>query len=162
MDRSDYVAEVAVSLNQKWNLDVGYQWNDEQDRTARAETRFEYRPQPDRLFGIGYRHREGLLEQGDLSMVWPVGESWRVIGQYSYSLLEKEPLEQFFGLEYDACCWRLRLVGRRYIIRSTGKTDSSLSVQLELKGFSQSIAAPEDLLGRGTLGYRGFGNPGAR
>lgn len=158
--RSDYVAEVGVNLSSRWNLDVGYQWNGETEDTVRAETRFEYRPQDDRLFGLGYRLREGLLEQGDLSMVWPVGESWRVIGQYSYSLLEKEPLERFFGLEYEACCWRLRVIGRRYIIRSTGETDSTVSLQLELKGFSQSVASPEELLDRGILGYRSFAGPG--
>ena len=157
--RSDYVAEVAIDLGAKWNLEVGYQWNGETTRTVRAETRFEYRPQDDRLFGLGYRQRQGLLEQGDLSMVWPVGENWRFIGQYSYSLLEKEPLEQFVGLEYEACCWRLRLISRRYIIRSTGQTDSTLSVQLELKGLSQRTSSPEELLDRGILGYRSLGGP---
>jgi LPS-assembly protein len=155
--RSDYVAELAVNLSSSWNLDLGYQWNDETKTTVRAETRFEFRPGDDRLFGFGYRKREGLLEQGDLAVVWPVGESWRLIGQYSYSLLEQEPLERFFGLEYSSCCWRLRLVGRRYIIRSTGENDSTISIQLELKGLSQRATSPEELLDRGILGYRSLG-----
>ncbi len=161
-DRSDYVAELVLNLSAKWNLDLGYQWSDVTNSTVRAETRIEYRPRNDRLFGFGYRQREGILEQGDLSMVWPIGESWRVIGQYSYSLLEEEPLEQFFGLEYEACCWRARIVGRRYIIRSTGETDSAISVQLELKGLSQRATAPEDLLDRGILGYRRLATPTAQ
>ncbi len=156
-DRSDYVAELVLNLSSRWNLDLGYQWSDETHSTVRAETRVEFRPQDDRLFGFGYRQREGILEQGDLSLVWPIGDSWRVIGQYSYSLLEKEPLEQFVGLEYEACCWRARLVGRRYIIRSTGQTDSTITVQLELKGLAQRATAPEDLLDRGILGYRSLG-----
>lgn len=160
--QSDYVAEVAVNLNTRWNLDVGYQWNGQTNSTVRAETRFEYRPQDDRLFGIAYRLRQGILEQSDLSMVWPVGDSWRLIGQYSYSLLESEPLEQFVGLEYEACCWRLRLIGRRFIVRSTGETDSTISVQLELKGLSRSVTRPEDLLDRGILGYRRLAGTGDR
>jgi LPS-assembly protein len=157
---SDYVAEIGVALSNKWNLDVGYQWNSETDSTVRAETRFEFRPQMDRLFGFGYRLREGLLEQGELSMVWPVGQSWRFIGQYSYSLLEEEPLEQFVGLEYEACCWRVRLTGRRYISRRTGETDSAISIQLELKGLTQRASSPEELLDRGILGYRRFSGAG--
>jgi LPS-assembly protein len=157
---SDYVAEIGVALSNKWNLDVGYQWNSETDSTVRAETRFEFRPQMDRLFGFGYRLREGLLEQGELSMVWPVGQSWRFIGQYSYSLLEEEPLEQFAGLEYEACCWRVRLTGRRYISRRTGETDSAISIQLELKGLTQRASSPEELLDRGILGYRRFSGAG--
>jgi LPS-assembly protein len=160
-DASDYVAELGVSLSNRWTLDLGYQWNSETSTATRAETRFEYRPQNDRLFGLAYRLREGLLEQGDLSMVWPVGPSWRFIGQYSYSLLEKEPLEQFVGLEYEACCWRARVVGRRYISRSTGERDSAISFQLELKGLSQRATSPEDLLDRGILGYRSFASAGS-
>jgi len=151
---SDYVAEVAMNLSTAWALNVGYQWNSETDSTARAETRFEYRPQADRLFGLGYRYRRGLLEQGDLSLVWPVSERWRLIGRYSYSLLESEPLEQFVGWEYEACCWSLRVIGRQYVSRRTGETDSAISIQLELKGLSGGARSPEEFLDRGILGYR--------
>jgi LPS-assembly protein len=152
--RSNYVAELAVSLSAKWNLDVGYQWNGETEETVRAETRFEFRPQDDRLFGVGYRLREGLLEQGDLSLIWPIGDRWRMIGQYSYSLLENKALERFAGIEYEACCWRLRITNRRYIVRSTGQTDSSISIQLELKGLARNRSSPEELLGSGILPRR--------
>jgi LPS-assembly protein len=156
---SDYVTEVSIGLAETWNLDVGYQWNNDTDSTARAETRFEYRPKADRLFGIGYRYRPELLEQGDLSVVWPLAERWRIIGRYSYSFLEKEPLEEFVGWEYDACCWRFRMVGRRYVSRSTGESDSAISIQLELKGLSQSPRTAEELLDRGILGYRSLSTP---
>jgi LPS-assembly protein len=106
------------------------------------------------LFGVGYRYRRGSLEQGDLSLVWPLADKWRVIGRYSYSLLEEEPLEQFVGWEYEACCWRFRMVSRNYVSRRTGESDSSISIQLELKGLSQGAISPEALLDRGILGYR--------
>jgi LPS-assembly protein len=157
-NESDYVAELTVNLRDAWNLNVGYQWNSATAQTSRAETRLEYRPQDDRIFGLSYRFREELLEQGDLSLVWPALQRWRVIGRFSYSFLDKTSLEQFLGLEFDACCWRLRLIGRNYISRRTGESDSSLLLQLELKGLSQRSASPEELLGRGILGYQPFGN----
>jgi LPS-assembly protein len=122
--------------------------------TARTETRLEFRPKDDRLFGIGYRYRRSALEQGDVSLVWPVSQRWRIIGRYSYSFLDKERLEDFIGWEYEACCWRLRMVSRNYVSRRTGESDSSISLQLELKGLSQRVTAPDDLLDRGILGYR--------
>ncbi|HWN38428.1 MAG TPA: LPS assembly protein LptD, partial [Gammaproteobacteria bacterium] len=140
-EASDYVAEFAVGLRDAWALDVGYQWNSETSSTARTETRLEYRPKNDRLFGIGYRYRRDALEQGDFSLVWPVSQRWRLIGHYSYSFLEKERLEDFIGWEYEACCWRLRMVNRNYVSRRTGDTDNSISVQLELKGLSQRATA---------------------
>ena len=153
---SDYVAELGVSLTDKWDMDAAYQWNSTTSSTARSETRFEYRPKEDRLFGFDYRFRRNLLRQGDVALVWPVGQRWRVIGRYSYSLLERKPLEQFVGWEYESCCWRLRIVSRHFVSRRTGETDHSISVQLELKGLSQSIASPDELLDRGILGYRRF------
>ncbi|HLF11511.1 MAG TPA: LPS assembly protein LptD [Gammaproteobacteria bacterium] len=151
---SDYVAELSFGMRDSWNLDIGYQWNDATDSTARVETRFEFRPQDDRLFGFGYRYRQDQLEQGDLSVVWPAADRWRIIGRYSYSFLEEEPLEQFIGWEYEACCWRFRMISRRYVSRRTGETDSAISIQLELKGLSQRASSPEELLDRGILGYR--------
>jgi LPS-assembly protein len=153
-EASDYVAEVGIGVRDSWALDVGYQWNSETSSTARTETRLEFRPQDDRLFGIGYRYRRGALEQGDVSLVWPVAQRWRIIGRYSYSFLDKERLEDFLGWEYEACCWRLRMVNRNYVSRRTGEIDSSISLQLELKGLSQRVTAPDDLLDRGILGYR--------
>jgi LPS-assembly protein len=151
---SDYVAEVSIGSRDNWNLDLGYQWNNDTESTARAETRFEYRPKDDRLFGFGYRYRRGSLEQGDISLVWPVAEKWRIIGRYAYSFLDEEPLEEFVGWEYEACCWRFRMVSRNYVSRRTGESDSAISLQLELKGLSQGAITPEDLLDRGILGYR--------
>jgi LPS-assembly protein len=152
-DASDYVAEMGVGLRDAWAIDVGYQWNSETSKTERTETRLEYRPKDDRLFGIGYRYRRDALEQGDVSLVWPVAQRWRLIGRYSYSFLEKERLEDFIGWEYEACCWRLRMVNRNYVSRA-GETDNSISVQLELKGLSQRVTSPDELLDRGILGYR--------
>jgi LPS-assembly protein len=153
-DASDYVAEVGVGVRDSWVLDIGYQWNSETSTTARTETRVEFRPQDDRLFGFGYRYRRDSLEQGDVSLVWPIAERWRIIGRYSYSFLDKERLEDFVGWEYEACCWRLRMVNRNYVSRRTGESDNSVSIQLELKGLSQRVTSPDELLDRGILGYR--------
>jgi LPS-assembly protein len=153
-DASDYVAEVGIAVRDAWALDLGYQWNSETSSTARTETRLEFRPQDDRLFGFGYRYRRGSLEQGDVSLVWPLAQRWRVIGRYSYSFLDKERLEDFVGWEYEACCWRLRMINRNYVSRRTGESDSSISIVLELKGLSQRVTAPDELLDRGILGYR--------
>ena len=155
---SDYIAEVSLNLSESWKLDADYQWDSETNSTARIETSIQFTPQEDRYAGFSYGFREDLLEQGNLSLVWPVGQRWRVIAHYSYSFLEDEALDRFLGWEYEACCWRLRLVGRRYISRRTGESDSSISVQLQLRGFSDDGDSPEELLDRGILGYQRLDN----
>ena len=149
---SNYVARLDVGLSNDWLLDVGYQWDGETEETVRSEIGFEYRPNAESLFGFGYRMREGFLEQGDLTVIWPVGDRWRVLGGYSYSLLEHQTLERLGGLEYEACCWLVRVLSQSYIVRSTGQTDTTISLQFELKGLGDRSVRPEELLGRGILG----------
>jgi LPS-assembly protein len=153
-ERSDYIAELGVRLHETWNLDLGYQWNSGTDATTRAEARFQYRPDARRILNVAYRFRQGALEQGDMSFAWPAGGRWSFVGRYNYSFRENANLERFAGVEYEACCWRLRLVGRRYISRRTGESDSSLALQLELKGFTNVGDTADKLLERGILGYQ--------
>ena len=104
------------------------------------------------------QYQDGLLEQGDISIIWPLGQAWRVIGRTSYSFLDDKPLERFLGWEYESCCWRLRLIARRYVSRRTGESDSSFAIQFQLRGFTDDGDSPEELLERGILGYRRFEN----
>ena len=121
--RRDYVAEVGIGVRDSWALDFGYQWNSETSSTARDRRRASSSARKDdRLFGIGYRYRRDSLEQGDVSVVWPIAQRWRVIGSYSYSFLDEERLEDFFGWEYEACCWRLRMVNRNYVSRAPARS----------------------------------------
>ncbi len=102
---------------------------------------------------LAYRFRRDSLEQGDLSLSWPVGSNWNVVGRYNYSFRDAEALEQFFGIEYDSCCWGLRLVARRHISTRDGTQDSSIGLQLVLKGMASIGTAADKILERGILGY---------
>ncbi|MEJ2603300.1 MAG: LPS assembly protein LptD [Gammaproteobacteria bacterium] len=152
-ESSDYIAELGFDIYGSWNLDFGHQWNSDTDTTTRSEIRLQYRPKADRVLNFAYRFRRGSVEQADVSWSWPVGERWNVVGRYNYSLRDQTTLERFFGVEYESCCWAIRLVSRRYISRRDSTADSSIAIQLELKGMS-SVGDPADkLLERGILGY---------
>jgi LPS-assembly protein len=56
------------------------------------------------------------------------------------------------GLEYSGCCWRIRLVGRRYVSNRTGEEDTSVQLQLELKGLS-SVGKHDPFLEQSIRGY---------
>ena len=155
---SDYIAEVALNLRSSWRLGLENQWDSQTGKTVRSETRIQYRPEPDRLLGLAYRYQDGLLKQGDISLVWPIGQAWRVIVQTSYSLLDRKPLQKHLGWEYTSCCWHLRFMAKNYISRRTGESDSSFSIQFQLRGFTDDNESPEQLLDRGILGYQQFDN----
>ena len=152
-DSSDYIAEVRFLLYQNLNFDFGHQWGVEDRGTTRSEARIQYRPQANKIFNIAYRFRRDSLEQGDVSLSWPLTENWNLVGRYNYSLRDQEPLEELVGLEYQSCCWGLRLVSRRYLSTRDGTMDNSFGLQLVLKGVSNVGSSADAMLERGILGY---------
>jgi len=152
-ESSDYIAEIRFFLSEHWNFDLGQQWGSGGSGTTKSEARLQYRPASNKILNIGYRFRRDSLEQGDLSWSWPLGRQWNFVGRYNYSFRDREVLEQFFGLEYESCCWGLRIVSRRHISTRDGTRDSSFGLQLVLKGMTSVGTAADKLLERGILGY---------
>jgi LPS-assembly protein len=150
---SDYLAELGMKLFDNWKMRLGYQWDSDRRETQLAEVRVGYRSGNSKIANISYRFREDSLEQLDISAAWPVGSRWNLVGRYDYSIQDRQPLEAFIGVEYETCCWAVRTVWRRNVTRRTGEQDTSISLQLILKGFGNSASAADRLLDRGILGY---------
>ena len=153
LERSDYIAELRFLLFKNVNFDFGHQWGTGDSGTTKSEARLQYRPADNKIVNLAYRFRRDSLEQGDLSWSWPVARHWNFVGRYNFSFRDQEALEQFFGLEYESCCWGLRLVSRRHISTRDGTRDSSFGLQLVLKGMTSVGTAADKLLERGILGY---------
>ena len=152
-DSSDYIAELSFLIYDNLNFDIGHQWSNDSSGTTQSEARLQYRPQTNRILNLAYRFRKQALEQGDVSWSWPLSQSWNFVGRYNYSFRDKRTLEQFYGLEYESCCWGLRLVSRRFISTRDGTKDSSFGLQLVLKGMMSVGTAADKLLEHGILGY---------
>jgi LPS-assembly protein len=153
LDRSDYIAQLRFGLFDNVNFDFGHQWGTGDNGTTKSEARLQYRPARNKILNFAYRFRRDSLEQGDVSWSWPVASRWNFVGRYNFSFRDQELLEQFFGLEYESCCWGVRLVSRRHISTRDGTRDSSFGLQLVLKGMTSVGTAADKLLERGILGY---------
>jgi LPS-assembly protein len=140
-------------LYDHWNFDFGHQWGTGENGTTQSGARLQYRPSGNKILNMAYRYRRDSLEQADVSWSWPLGSKWNFVGRYNYSLRDQTALEQFYGLEYESCCWGLRLITRRYISTRDGTQDSSVGLQLVLKGMTNVGTAAGKLLERGILGY---------
>ncbi|MBU2675535.1 MAG: LPS assembly protein LptD [Gammaproteobacteria bacterium] len=152
-ETSDYIAQLRFLIWENMNFDFGHQWGTGASGTTKSEARLQYRPTNKKVLNLAYRFRRDSLEQGDLSWSWPVSTQWNFVGRYNFSFRDQEVLEQFFGLEYESCCWGLRLVSRRHISTRDGTRDSSFGLQLVLKGMTSVGTAADKLLERGILGY---------
>ncbi len=153
LESSDYIAELRFLVLDNINFDVGHQWGTGSNGTTQSEARLQYRPADKKILNLAYRFRRSSVEQGDLSWSWPLSTKWNFVGRYNFSFRDQQVLEQFFGVEYESCCWGLRLVSRRHISTRDGTRDSSFGLQLVLKGMTSVGTAADKLLERGILGY---------
>ena len=118
------------------------------DRTVSLDLR--YRPSPERIVNLGYRRfpREmasaGLVEESvgrvaesvGISAHRDLGRNVRVLGSASYALGEDTMTELYAGLEYDSCCLRVRVVAQRYLPGDSEEHESSVMLEIELKGLT--------------------------
>jgi LPS-assembly protein len=153
---SNLVGEVDLTAYQDWNVSLGIEWNPDATQSEKGELSIQYRPAPDRVMNAGYRFRRGLIEQVDASIAWPLAQRWNVYAGGVYSLRDETLIEEFAGLEYGSCCWKLRAVYRQYVSSRTGERDSSIAVQLELSGLS-NVGVPADAFLEGAI--RGYSRP---
>jgi LPS-assembly protein len=150
---SDIIAELDVTAFGDWNVGMGVQWDPRETRSEKGDVQLQYKPEFDRVVNVGYRFRRDGIEQVDGSVAWPIGDSWSAYARLVYSLEDAKSLDQFAGLEYRSCCWRIRAVARRYVSDRTGDTDTSFLLQLELNGLSSVGVGADAFLERSIRGY---------
>lgn len=150
---SNLVAELEVRLSQTWKTVYGYQWDPQESKTERSNLRLQYRPDPRHLWNFSYRYRSDELEQLDTSALWHFTPRWHGVMRWNYSLPDSKLLEALGGVEYESCCWILRVLGRSYVSDTAGENNDAILLQLELKGLTSFGDPIESLLEDGILGY---------
>ncbi|MBB1088471.1 LPS assembly protein LptD [Lysobacter sp. SG-8] len=157
--KSAWIADVSVSPNDRWKINVGYQWDPKFKGEDLASVRLRYLLKDSGVINLGYRYRrrptdrEDLLEQVDFSFLYPVSDNWSVVGRYYYSLLDDKLLESIAGVQWEDCCLAVRLIARRYVRNRDGDLDDSLRLEFELKGLGSAGQKTERELRRAILGY---------
>lgn len=116
-----------------------------------------FAPGGQRILNLGYRHRDASTDQTDLSMFWPISRRFRLFGRWNYDMERSHTIEGFGGIEFDACCWRLRVLGRELLKSSTlqgrVRRDRGVFVQLILKGLAGIGGQAESVMTGGIPGY---------
>lgn len=162
---SEVAAELKIGLGDRWKAIASTLLDTHNDHTKRNSVRLQYRNERNLVLNIAYRYRRRdleladptgqrhSLEQSDVSMVLPVNNKWRAVMRWNYDLQRKRNLELLAGLEYDTCCWKLRLAGRRYTQNTDEDYNNSIELQLVLKGLGQVGSPLGEVLERGIRGY---------
>lgn len=165
---SNFIGELSGQFSRNLSYMTGTQWDPENNGFARGQVALKYRMQPNQIFNVGYRYRRNPLDslqtisQTDVSFRLPLFGEWYGFGRWQYSLNFDKTTESFIGLEKENCCWRFRILGRRFIngantiafVDPSTKPETAFFVQLELKGLSSFGDNVDTFLQTNLNGYR--------
>lgn len=153
-DSSAVVGEVSAALWAHNRVTAGLHYDLHDEQIDRAVLRYHYQSDNEHILNAAYRLRRDDLEQADVSVFWPLGRRWKALARWNYSLRDDRVLEAFGGLEYDTCCWAVRLVARQHVNTVDGGENRAFYVQVVLKGLGRLGEDIDTLMERGILGYR--------
>jgi len=113
---SAIAGEVRATIARYYRLNSTVIWDPNDNTVDESLFRVGYRRNNRRIANVGYRkQRLGNLKQTDVSLLWGLSKHWSVLGRWNYDLRSNRTIEGFAGLEYNDCCWKVRLIARRYI-----------------------------------------------
>ncbi len=148
---SDMVGEVTATLTGNWYARSNVQWNRVDDHMQKYSYYLQYNPASNRIVNLGKRFSRGELEQTDISTEWPLAGRWTFRARSLYSLLDSRNVDSYAGVEYNACCWAVRILGSRRLSVDTTNNNAATQVsaimfELELTGLSKFGHVPNSPL----------------
>lgn len=169
---SAFVGEFVYQLNDNWRTTSYLQWNPVHEELEVGNFQIQYQSDINRIINFGYRYRtdtehltllgpQRRINQTDLSAVWPLNDNWGLIGRWNYDHANKRNLEVIAGVEYNNCCWTMRVIAREWIDNaalfygSTQDNNTGIFLQFELKGLGSILGGNvSSILNNGISGYR--------
>lgn len=149
---SPVAAEGRYRFNPNWSLIGDFAWDVHSNSTNNTHIIAHYEPEINHIINIGYSYltngditqvayssiRNNPLNQISFSYAWPFNEKWSSLGAYNYNISKQYEMMSFIGIQYDSCCWAVRLIGGR-VFQSLNtlaepKYNNNIYFQILLKG----------------------------
>ncbi|MDN5864175.1 MAG: LPS assembly protein LptD [Gammaproteobacteria bacterium] len=149
---SDLVGQFTANLGHNIHARVVAAYDPYSNDFDQGYLGFQFHPGTYTVLNLGYLYREGALNQTAVSFSLPINSNWSVVGRWNYSLSDNQTLETMAGIQYDTCCWRIRLVTRRFVTLD-GQGNSAILLELALKGLGSVGNRLSDFLHDDIYGY---------
>ena len=164
-------------MTDRWGLRGGVQYDTRLNNVSTSSTSLEYRRDEDRLVQLTYRYaspeyiqatlpnftaqqyKEGISQVGGTAS-WPIADRWSVVGAYYFDTNTSKPADQMVGLQYNSCCYALRVGYERKLNgwdadNGQSKYDNVIGFNIELRGLSSNYGlGTQQMLRSNILPYR--------
>ncbi|MEP4485933.1 MAG: LPS-assembly protein LptD [Halioglobus sp.] len=150
--KSEIAGELDFYPNERLSLRSNLQWEIDTGKVNAGNLNVSYQQDNGGVHNLGYSYRRpqtitasrDITEQATVSTYLPMGRQWSFFASMSYSVEAERSVEDMFGLEYDTCCWMVRLLHLRYYDTVPGQSidfdnpdlerEHSTQFQIVLKG----------------------------
>ena len=165
LNSSSLIADFDFRMSSRWFLKSQIQLASQTDKVERSSTTLEYRRDEYSLLQLNQRYVRNLsnetINQIGLSAAYPLSDRWQWVGRWYHDQEQNRTIETYTGLQYESCCWSIRLVAQRQLLnryqldgqRDINNFDSGVSLQFSFKGLSSNQQNANMLLD-GMFGYR--------
>lgn len=169
---SPVASRALYRFNPAWSITGDYVWDPATRATNNADLNVHYQPVENAIFSGGYSYlvngdvttvrnngsANNALNQVIGAFVWPLSERWSTIGAYSQNISKNYSMMSLFGVQYDSCCWAMRVLGGRTFKNLNQEFqpqyNNNVYVQLLLKGLgSVANSDPYNILNTYIPGY---------
>lgn len=165
-------------MTDRWGLRGGLQYDTRLDNVATSSTAIEYRRDEDRMVQLTYRYaspeyiqatlpnyatreqyKDGISQVGGAAS-WPIADRWSIVGAYYFDTNTHKPADQMVGLQYNSCCYALRVGYERKLngwdtTNNQSKYDNVIGFNVELRGLSSNYGlGTQQMLRSNILPYR--------
>ncbi len=166
---SPIVGQATWQFRRDWNAVGNFAYDGVNHWLQNSNISINYNRDNSHVFTTGYSFVKGGettttepnvdLQQASIGTVWSVNHNWQVLTGMNYNVSHHYPQTYLYGVEYDSCCWAIRLIdSEQYIGLQTNSTaplyDNQVSLQFLLRGLAASgWGAPSSLLQYVIPGY---------
>jgi len=151
---SPIAARGEYHFNPNWVMSADYVWDSATHSTNNGHVNFHYQPESssNKIIGVGYTYlvngditrvaytnlQNNPLHQATFAYAWPFSTHWSTLGAYNYNISKRYEMMSLFGVQYDSCCWAVRLIGGRAFRSldslSRPQYNNNVFLQILLKG----------------------------
>ncbi len=132
--RSDLVLELSGSLNDRFRVAASGILNKDKRNIPGYELRLNYHDNRKRIANISYRKLDTELKQVTFSGALPLNDKWSMVTSIDQDVKNNRNLQTLLGFEYKDCCWKARIVAKRYLTADNKHYETPLFIEFELKG----------------------------
>jgi LPS-assembly protein len=165
--KSSVAADLFYRLNHKWQISSDIQYNTIESSTNKSQVSLNYQIDKYNTVQLNHRYTRNVsgssLEQASVLASFAINKDWAFVGRLTEDLKQSRSLESYAGLQYESCCWALRIAYHRYInsnLSDDGENrdefNSGFVLQFIIKGLNgkQGSIGTQEMFDSSIFGYK--------